>query len=139
MAVIKVTKGDQLRSKVLEAGWQSLEITSISGMRQNEKKTGFNYDIVFTLVDHPDNDLNGKEFKKTMSTLANGILGQIEDAVNNIAAANKSPEDREIDTDTLIGKRLDGNISVEVYNNRPNNKIEEFAPYKSMKGKGLPF
>ena len=37
-------------------------------------------------------------------------------------------KDYEIDPSTWVGKKCDGEIVVDIYNDRPNNKIAQFLP-----------
>lgn len=139
MPVISFSTGDILRSKVLEGEqWLSWQINNVSPMRPNDDKSGFNWDVTFTLIEAPNSDLNGKEIKRTFSTKANGF------AVDLFLAAEGKKKDEvkegfNGDTDSLMGKKIDGKVTVDVYNGQTNNRLEMYAPYKSMVGKGPAF
>lgn len=129
MAVIQFTKADHLRGQLLEAGWYSWLISASSPAKPNEKKDGFNYEVTFQLIDKgPDYD--GKEVKRTFSSKAIGMMDPLIAAAKGIS--QKDLRDMTaFDTDELIGKKIDGYCKVDTYEGNLNNKVEQYAPYKS--------
>jgi hypothetical protein len=46
----------------------------------------------------------------------------------------------QFDMSELLHKKFDGFAKVDVYNGQPNNKVEEYAPYKTLSlSGGSPF
>lgn len=129
MPLIQFTKADILRSQIMESQWASFSINSVTGPTKNAAGDGVNYVVGLTLIEHPTADLNGKEFKRTFSSKAMGMMIPLFAAVQGVAV-DSIKNDFQADTDTLIGKKIDGKITVEVYEGRPNNKVEEYLPYK---------
>jgi hypothetical protein len=126
--VINFSKADILRSQTMEAQWASFEITNITGPTKNDAGDGVNYVIHFTLIDHKNADLNGKEFKRTFSSKAIGMMIPLFAAARGVSI-NDLKEEFQADTDELKGKKLDGKIAVDIYMGRPVNKVEEYLPY----------
>ena len=127
--LIKFTKADILRSQIMEAQWASFLISAVTGPVKNANGDGVNYITHLTLIDHPTSDLNGKEFKRTFSSKAMGMMIPLFAASMGVDVQSIK-DDFDADTDILIGKKIDGKITVDVYENKPNNKVEEYLPYK---------
>lgn len=138
MAIVKFNVADVLRSKNLEARWYSWQINAINGPKPNDAKDGVNYEFVFTLIDESP-DLDGKEVKRTFSSKAIGMMIPLVAAVRGLRAVDIKPEAFEVDLDELMSKKIDGMCKVEMYNGNPQNRVEEYAAYKSMKGAPTPF
>lgn len=128
MPIIRFSKADILRSQTMEQQWASFEITA-TGSRKNDAGDGTNYDITFSLIEHKNPDLNGKEFKRTFSSKAIGMMIPLIAAVED-KDVNTIKEEFDFDIDMLRGRKVDGKIITDVYNNRPTNKVEEYLPYK---------
>lgn len=128
MPIIRFSKADTLRSQTMEQQWASFEIVA-TGSRKNDAGDGNNYDITFQLIEHKNADLNGKEFKRTFSSKAIGMMIPLIAAVED-KDINTIKDEFEFDIDSLRGRKVDGKIITDVYNNRPTNKVEEYLPYK---------
>lgn len=129
MPMIVFSKADILRSKTMEPAWASFTITKVDGPAKNANNNGYNYIVYFTLQDWKANpDLNGKEFKRTFSSLAMGMMIPLVAAARNVDV-NTLTEQFNFDTDELLGKSIDGKISIDMYEGRPVNKVEEYLPF----------
>lgn len=128
MPIIRFSKADILRTQTMEQQWASFEIVA-TGDRKNDAGDGRNYDVTFQLIEHKNADLNGKEFKRTFSSKAIGMMIPLIAAVND-TDINTIKEEFDFDIDALRGRKLDGKIITDMYNNRPTNKVEEYLPYK---------
>lgn len=133
MAIVKFNVADVLRSKNLEARWYSWQINRIEGPTASDDKLAVNYKFVFTLIDE-NPDLDGKEINRTFSSKAIGMMIPLVAAIRGVRTTEIKPEAFEVDLDELKGKKIDGMCKVEMYNGNPQNRVEEYAPYKSMKG-----
>lgn len=131
MAIVKFSVGDILRSKLLDPGWRSWQITKVDEPRPSEDKNALNYDITFVLIDATP-DLNGKEIKRTFSSKAMGMMIPLVQAVRGQKAAEVKIESFEFDMQELLNKKIDGFCKVDVYMGNSNNKVEEYAPYKTL-------
>ena len=139
MAMVKFGVGDILRSKILDAGWRSWQIIHIAEPRPSEDKTGLNYDITFALIDAGP-DLNGKEIKRTFSSKAIGMMIPLILATQGKKATEVEVKEFQFDMSELLHKKFDGFAKVDVYMGQPNNKVEEYAPYKTLSlSGGSPF
>jgi hypothetical protein len=133
MPMIVFSKADILRSQTMESQWASFEFSNVMGPTKNAAGDGYNYVVQFTLTDFkPNPELNGKEFKRTFSSKAMGMMIPLVAAVRNVDVQSIKDEFN-FDTDELKGKKLDGKISLEMYEGRPTNKVEEYLAY----GKGV--
>ncbi len=138
MPIIKFETKDILRSKVLEAKWYSWEVRDIGAPVANDKGDGYNYKVRFSLIDAGE-DLNGKEVERTFSSKAIGMMIPLVAAARSVKLTDIPVEGFQIDTDELVGKKIDGNCKIDIYNGNPNNKVEEYAPYKSIVGQAAAF
>lgn len=130
MAIIKFSTADILKGKILEEGWRSFQITAVNGPTINDKKDGVNYTVIFTLID-AGADLDGKEFPRTFSSKAIGMMIPLVAAIRGVPTSSIKPEAFELDTSELLGNKVDGFVKVDTYEGRMNNKVEEYLPYKS--------
>ncbi len=121
----------------METQWASFDITEATS-RKNAGGDGINYDVTLRLIDHKNDDMNGKEFKRTFSSKAMGMMIPLVAAVQdkNIEDFN---DDFDFDYDGLKNKKIDGKITTEMYMNRPVNKVEEYLPYGKSKSIGQAF
>lgn len=131
MAIVKFSVGDILRSKILDPAWRSWQITNVAAPRPSEDKTALNYDITFILIDAGP-DLNGKEVKRTFSSKAIGMMIPLVMAIQGKKADAVDVKEFTFDMDELLNKKFDGFSKVEIYNGQSNNKVEEYAPYKTL-------
>ncbi len=138
MPVIKFETKDVLKSKVLEDKWYSFEIREIPAAVVNAGGDGFNYKVRFALIDAGE-EMNGKEIERTFSSKAIGMMIPLVAAARGIPLSDIPVEGFQLDTDELVGKKIDGHCKIEIYNGNPNNKVEEYAPYKSVVGKAMAF
>lgn len=129
MGVIQISKADILRSKVMESQWASFEIAPEIKTETNSKRDGLNYIVTFRLIDQTNADLNGKEFKRWFSSKAAGMFIPLVAAVRGVPIESFN-DDFTFDIDELAGKKIDGKITIEVYQGSPNNKVEDYLPYK---------
>ena len=113
----------------MESQWASFNISAVTGPTKNAAGDGVNYIVHLTLIENAVADLNGKEFKRTFSSKAMGMMIPLFAAVQ-VVDVQSIKDDFQADTDTLIGKKLDGKITVDQYEGRFNNKVEEYLPYK---------
>ncbi len=132
MPVINFGKADILRSQTMEAQWASFLLSDVSNPVKNAAGDGYNYLVTFTLIDYKNVDLNGKEFKRTFSSKAIGMMIPLIAAVRNVDVQTIKDEFN-FDTDEMKGKKIDGKITIDMFENRPVNKVEEYLPY----GKGV--
>lgn len=138
MPVINITKADVLRSKVLPAQWYSWEIRGVEGPEKNAQGDGLNYVVIFSLIDQTA-DLNGKEIKRTFSSKALGMIVPLVAAARGIKMEQVPIEDFSFEFSELVGKKIDGLCKQDTYNGNLNNKVEEYAVYKSIAGTPTPF
>lgn len=128
MGVIKFTKADILRSQTLEAQWASFEVVGFSDPVRNAAQDGVNYILTLRLIEK-NADLDGKEFKRTFSSKAIGMMIPFVAACRNVDI-NSIKDEFDFDPEEVKGKKVDGKIAVDIYENRPVNKVEEYLPYK---------
>ena len=129
MPVIQFSKADVLRSRTMDAAWASFTISQIQGPTKNAAQDGYNYVVFFTLKDWKANpELDGKEFKRTFSSKAMGMMIPLVAAARNVDV-NTIQDGFNFDTDELLGKSVDGKISIDMFEGRPVNKVEEYLPY----------
>ena len=139
MAVIKFSKADVLRSKNLEADtWYSWEITKIEGPTVSAKGDSYNYKFTLSLIDQSE-DLNGKEINRTYNSKAISMMIPIYAAANGKKLDEIDPEAFDVDTDELVGKKVDGKYKLEPYEGNLVGKVEDYLPYKSVAGQPTPF
>lgn len=140
MPKISFTKADVLRSQNLENDtWYSWIIKAMEGPVKNAKGDGYNYVAIFALIDQADDTLNGKEVKRTFSNKAISMMIPLTAAANGKRLDEVEKTEFDFDTDDLIGKKIDGKYTLENYNGNLNGKVETYAPYKSIAGKGSGF
>ena len=60
-------------------------------------------------------------------------------ATNGSGLKLKEGEETNFDTDTLLGKKLDVKVIVDIYNGVPINKIDGFLPYGKGRNQQIPF
>jgi hypothetical protein len=128
MPIIRFTPADVLKAKTLEAGWYGSEIIKIdSASTTTDKGSSINYIFTF-LIENSE----GKEIERYFNSKAVGMMCPL------IAAATGKivkPENFDFDTDELLHKKVDSKLDVEIYQGRPQNKINEWVAYG--KGKQL--
>jgi hypothetical protein len=56
-------------------------------------------------------------------------------AIRGVPQISIKPEEFEFNTDDLIGKKVDGKVTVTTFEGNLINKLEHYAPYKSTVGK----
>jgi hypothetical protein len=127
--VINFTVGDILRSKLLEAQWYKWQITAVAGPTPNAKKDGVNFTVTFTLID--TGELDGKEITRTFSNKAIAMMIPLVAAARGIKVESIPKENFQLDTDELVGKKIDGKISMDTYEGQIKNVLEDYMPYKS--------
>lgn len=128
MSLIKFTTGDVLRSKLLENGWYKWAITSIKGPYPSAAGDSNNFDVVFTLIEHTD-ETNGKELKRVFSAKAISMMIPLICAVRGVKPDTMKPEGFDFDFDELLGKKVDGLVTSEIYQGNMQNRVETYAPY----------
>src|SRR5678816_1111613 len=125
MPAIVFSKADILRSQLMESQWASFDISAVTGPTKNSNGDGYNYVVHLTLTEYkPNPDLNGKEFKRTFSSKAMGMMIPLVAAVKNVDV-NTIKDEFTFDTDELKGKKVDGKISIDNFEGRHVNKVEE--------------
>lgn len=134
MPIIGFKTADILKSKVMEEEWCHFIISHVSEPVKSKSSDSYNYNVTFTLCEYHNPDLNGKEIVRSFSAKAIGMMLPLIAAVRGVKVADIPPADFQLDTDELVGKKIDGKIKVDVYEGNPNNKLEEYAPYKSCVG-----
>jgi hypothetical protein len=137
LPVIQFTIADVLRTKVLEEGWYSFLISDVTGPTPNSKKDGVNYTITFTLIDAGERD--GKEIKRVFSNKAISMMIPLVAAARGITEDQIPKEGFSFDTDELVGKKIDGKATPNVYEGQINNKVEIYMPYKMSVGQKAAF
>lgn len=140
MSIINFTPGDVLRSRVLDQGWASFVISSVT-YQQNKEKDAMNWKVIFTLIDKSP-ELDGKVIERYFSDKAPSMMLPLIYAARGIKMVDKMkeiPEGFAFDTEELVGKKVDGNVKQDTYQGNINNKLEEYAPYKSAVGAGPAF
>lgn len=129
MAIINFSVGDILRNKLLEPKWYSFQITKVDGPKPNSKKDGFNFDVVFTLIDA--GELDGKEIPRTFSNKAMSMMLPLVAAIRGIDLTTMNKEAFEFDTEELLNKKVDGMVETDTYNGNMKNVVDTYMPYKS--------
>lgn len=129
MPAISFNTADILRARVMEKGWKPLQITAIEGPTANSKKDGFNYTVVFTLIE--DSDLAGKEFKRVFSNKAISMMIPLIAAARGLKESDIPKEGFTLDTDELLGKKIDGLVDTDTYEGQLKNVVEVYLPYKA--------
>lgn len=140
MPVIQFSVGDVLRSRVLEIGWKSFVVKEIKPELSADKMS-MNYIATFMLIDE-NPELDGKEIVRYFNSKAISMMLPLVYASKGIKLADtmkEKPEAIAIDTDEIVGKKVDCNIKQDTYQGNVKNIVEEYAPYKSMKGAGPAF
>lgn len=131
--------GDILRSKVLDPAWRSWQIIKVHDPVLAEDKVNLNIKFTFMLIDAGP-DLTGKEVERTFSTKAKGMMVPLVAAIRGLKVSDIKIETFEVELDEFLNKKFDGFSKVETYNGNQNNKVEEYAPYKTLAtGAGSPF
>jgi hypothetical protein len=129
--VIQFSTADVLRNKVLPEGWYSWLISAIEGPTPNSKKDGVNYTAVFTLIEQGEED--GKEIRRVFSSKAMSMMIPLAAAVKGMTIDQIPKEGFALDTDELVGKKVDGKVKTDVYEGQMKNVVEEYMPYKAGK------
>lgn len=139
MPTISFSKADVLRSSNLEnEKWYSWAIKQVLGPKTNSKGDGYNYEVVFSLIDQAE-DMNGKEVTRTYSNKAISMMIPLTAAVKGKKMEEVTKEAFDFDTDELVGKKVDGKYTLENYNGQLNGRVETYAPYKSIAGAAPPY
>lgn len=138
MPIIKFSTADILRSKNLETGWYSFQVKTVLGPRPNEAKTGIVYEAILTLIDSTNPTLNSKELS-TYFGFTNGKGYGMDFIAAAMGLTSDQMTDIDLDTDKILGAKLDAKVKVDVYEGRQNNKFEAFLFYKKAAGQGVPF
>lgn len=129
MPVINFTTADVMRSKILEKGWRPMQITAVTGPTPNKAKDGVNFTVTFTLID--SGDLDGKEFQRVFSSKAISMMLGLVAAVRGIKQNEIPKESFSVDTDELLGKKIDGLVDTDTYEGQLKNICEVYLPYKT--------
>lgn len=120
MPALQYTKEDLLRGKKVDPGWYNVKVT---GVKPYEAKSdgSQNWDVEMKIIGGP---FEGVPVKKTFNEKAPGF------AIRFAAAFGykPSPDGGEIDLEKTVGRSLKIYIKNDMYNGRPTNKIEDYAP-----------
>lgn len=136
MPIISIKKGDILRASTLEAGWYSFQITKLDGWHKSKDGTGNVIDVYLTLIDHVNEDMNGKELRFWISDKALSLALPLITAAQGIKKTDMPKEAFDFDTDAMLNAKVDCSIIIDTeYDpNNPQNRITDFAPYKTVVG-----
>lgn len=129
MPVIKITKADIEKLKVLDSGWYGATITKVGDPAPSRDKGSINIPIFFTI------DEIGKELIVTINSKLHAMIIPIWETV----MGKKVTDELDMNTEHLVGKRLDVKLTTEIYNGGPINKIEGYLPYGQGKTAKAPF
>lgn len=119
---LTITKADLLKNQASTPGWYKGRVKSI---KLDKAKTGNSYNFVTVF----EIEENGKEITNWFNTQA---IGAIAPLVESITGAPIDPSsDFEIDTDVLVGEKLQVHIINDTYQGRIVDKIDNYAPYSA--------
>jgi len=139
MAIINFTKADVLRAQNLEnEKWYSWEVASCTGPTPNKNKDGVNFLVSFKLIDASD-ELNGKEVNRIYSSKAISMFIPLVAACKGMTQDSMPKESFQFDTDEIVGKKVDGKYTLELYEGQLQGRVESYLPYKSAAGQGPQF
>lgn len=126
--IIKLSVADKLKAQNLEGEtWYSWKITEIAA-QPNSKKTGLLFFVTFTLINFSV-ELDGKEIRQMFFDKSQ--LVPLVAAVRGIGITDMPKVEEDIDTDELLGKTIDGQHTIEVYNGQLQAHVKTFLPFKS--------
>jgi hypothetical protein len=129
MPVIKITKADIEKVKTLEPGWYGSVISKVSDPTPAKDKQSVNTVLTFVI------DKVGKEIPVYINSKLIAMIIPVYEAVTG----KKYNEEFDLDTDTLIGKKLDVKLGTTIYNGNPQNQIEGYLPYGQGANQKAPF
>ena len=129
MPIIKITKADIERIKVLDPGWYGCTISKVVGNEPAKDKQSINTIVTFTI------DKVGKEIPVYYNSKLMAMIIPLYEAVSG----KKHTEDFDLDTDSLMGKKLDVKLGTTIYNGIPQNQIEGYLPYGQGANQKAPF
>ena len=129
MPIIKITKADIERIKVLEPGWYGCTISKVVGNEPTKDKQSINTIVHFTI------DKVGKEIPVYYNSKLMALIVPLYEAISG----KKHTEDFDLDTDFLMGKKLDVKLGTTIYNGNPQNQIEGYLPYGTGANQKAPF
>jgi hypothetical protein len=139
MAVIKFTKADVLRSRNLEGEkWYSWTIARVEGPKVSKGGDSYNYTISLSLIDESP-ELDGKEVQRVYNSKAISMMIPLVAATQGKRLEDIDPDAFDIDTDQLVGAKVDGKYKLEPYEGQLVGKVEEYLPYRAAKGKAVAF
>ena len=121
---LKITAADIKRGKLLKPDWYVLEITEVTE-EPNKKQDATNIVIKFVGL---SGLAEGVPFTIWISEKAPAILGF--PLLKALGYPVTEDEGCEVDFDesALVGKKVRAKVVNGMYNNKPNNQIENFAP-----------
>jgi hypothetical protein len=126
MPIIKMTQGDILRSKTVEAGWYGMQITKVHPPKMSKGGDSMNFPIEFTFLDGP---APGKTIDHYYNNKAMGMMVPVIQCAMGKTVEVGPDGTFEFDTDALLNKKVDAKIVVDTYEGSLINKIQEFLPF----------
>lgn len=139
MPIINFTPADVLRNRNLEnEKWYSWVIKEIKAPTPSKDKQSVNTALVLSLIDS-DSDLDGKEIIRMYNSKAPSMWLSIVAAARGIPMSELPKEGFQVDTDELVGKKVDGKYVLETYEGQLQGRVETYLPYKSAAGQAGTF
>jgi hypothetical protein len=129
MPIIKITKADIEKIKVLENGWYGATISKVADPTPAKDKQSINTAVTFVI------DKVGKEIQNFYNSKLMAMIIPLYEAVTG----KKYTEDFELNTDHLLGKKVDLKLTTTIYNGNPQNTIEGYLPYGAGANQKVPY
>lgn len=124
MAIVTFTKGDLMATTTVDPGWYSFIIDKVDGPKASKNGDSINFEVTFRLIDNQKYE--GKEIRQTYNSKLIGKFSPVFTAALGIPV-----EPGQMNTDDLVGKKLDGKVENELYEGQLLSKIpNQFLPYK---------
>ena len=118
---LTITPKDVKAGKVLTPGPYVFEITSLITKPSKEDKST-NYVIDFTGVEGEAKDVVIKKY------INEKFLAPFVPIFEALGSKVSEEEESNFDLEALVGQKLRGFVSNGIYNGRPNNQLDSFAP-----------
>lgn len=118
-----VSSEEAAKNKLAQPGWHPIEIIDYEEA-MNKNGDAMNAILTFRIF---SGEFKGVEKKVWFSEKAPGMMAPLLEALGVKTNADGSLS-ADLNKQTLVGKKVQGNFIRGSYNNRPTNEINEYAP-----------
>lgn len=122
MARLVISKADLLKNQPTPPGWYRAEIAKMI-LEQSKDKKSYNFVVDFRIEE------NDKEIKTWFNTGMIQMAAPMVEAATGIAI--DPTKDIDVDTDDLVGKKIQVHIINDTYQGRIVDKIDNYADYNA--------